>query len=147
MTFVRVLKRQGIFLIFYSQPRLFLYFYSRVLGDITAVETPNESSAPRHSQYSPITPVPTPKTLANVKQCFSIFVTERAEEEGLEEPPDKEINEVWGRIESAQKDCPAYFWNQVYKPPGHARFVAAYQWLTFESTVEVSCAGFVHFAC
>ena len=148
VTFDCVLKRQGIFFILYNQPRKFLYFDSVVLGDITAMETPNESSAPRERQYAPIdTPVPTAQPLAIVKQSFFEAVRNSAEKEGREEPPENQINEIWKRIEDAPKDSPTKFYDYVYRPPGHARFVAAYQWLTCESTLVVSCAGFVHFAC
>ena len=137
MTFVRVRKRLGFFLILYSQPKLFLSFYSRVRDGITAVETSDETSTP---------PIPEALPLANTKQCFAIFLEERAEAEGRAYPTDKEIDDVWNRVVQAPKDSPRNFWEYVYKPPGHARFLPSYQWMTFDSTVNVSCAGFVHFA-
>ena len=146
VTFVRVRKRLGFFLILYSQPKLFLSFYSRVRGGITAVETSDETSTPQQSQYTPILPIPEAQPLENTKRCFAIFLTERAEAEGRDNPTDEEIDDVWDRVVRAPKDSPRNFWEYVYKPPGHARFVPSYQWMTFDSTVHVSCAGFVHFA-
>ena len=75
-------------MILYSQPKLFLSFYSRVRDGITAVETSDETSTP---------PIPEALPLANTKRCFAIFLTERAEAEGRDNPTDEEIDDVWDR--------------------------------------------------
>ena len=124
----------------------YFFFYSRVRGGITAVETSDETWTPQQSQYAPIMPIPEAQPLANTKQCFAIFLKECAEEQGREQPEDRHIDDVWNRIVEAPKDSPPNFWEYVYKPPGRARFLPSYPWMTMDSTVDVSCAGFVHFA-
>ena len=104
------------------------------------------TSSPWQRQYAPVTDIPTPEPLDNVKASLIILVNERAKETGRDLPEEKQIVEIWERCIDAPKDCPQHFWEYVLKRPGDARYMGAYQWLTFERTIWVSCAGLVHFA-